>query len=487
MPIRKSTLLWGFLGLFLLLLFTGAALFLLNPEFQKAWRTAGWEIPASTIRSAEADVFDELSTPVHSSENPKDPRFEIGEVEVEHLPSESDSTQREIKIWLEQNRESLQVSHDVVELLPPHYEAKLDDGIVRLECFALRLMPPHEEKQPRHWQTPAGADLDPAIRKKYNLGRRDHYRNFSNGAGTELGVLFSSDFEHPIQWRASGFRDATTKANLTNSFSWSNDQEKLFMETVLGSLHDFTVRVFATIAHGEPQIYPLPPEARASVNTPEFKVELLALENGSTQRSSSGFDHGSNRSYYTYSYQPGGKRCFGFLHVNPSEQGEQLALAIRLTSGERQILKINFHGGNDVTKVNFPVPVEELAEIELIWLPKRTGLFADLPLPALIAANRGITELLDVQIPATTFQREYDLKDFLSNATQFRVSFNTSSPIDHHFPLETEEQTVRDLLLKLETLSPASAVDVDASRQIITLGSPQERSLWEIIKEWFRW
>jgi len=483
MAFRKSTLLYGAFGLVLLLLFVGACLFVLNPEYRNAWRTADWEIPASMMRTREEASFDTLSNPFHSTENPKDPRFTIAEVKVEDLPSETDPGHGEIRIELEKNNERLEVSHDVVQLRPPHYEAKLDDGTVRLEAYALRLMPMPEEETSRHWRTPSGADLDETIYEQFELKHREYHRDI-NGAGTEIGLLFSSDFEHPIQWRASGFHDATTKANPTSSFSWSNDQEGLFIETVFNSLHDVTLRVFATIAHGDPQIHPMSPEPRATVTTPEFEAELLAIKNGSIVRQSSNYSSGSY--LHTSSYKPG-RRSFGLFRITPSQQGEQLAVAIEGTSGEREILKSHFHGNSRLTRINFPVPIEEIASIELIWLPKRTRLIVDIPIPALIPENRGVTDLLDVRIPATRFQRLYDLEEFLRRATQFAMISNPSSPIDHHFPLETEEQTVRELLLQLETLSPGDEVRILRDQAQINYGQIQNQTVWEQIKQWLRW
>jgi len=177
--------------------------------------------------------------------------------------------------------------------------------------------------------------------------------------------------------------------------------------------------------------------------------------------------------------------------VSPPVAAEQIQLAAIDRHFERKPVNTNFHGGSLLFHAYIRMPPEEIAALEVTWLPEITRIHADLPpLPVVHPANATPDNLFDLVIPRATIGNEKKLLEFAAGLVQFdeRFQIKELTPAQRalHFPMEVENIAVRQRLARLQALYPDASVIVDSNTQTIQLQKPELVDWWEKVKKWLR-
>jgi len=458
------------------------------PEILRSMRMASWISDSKAQRVHAPTALVEASSPGLANGDPWDAKFLHSWVEV---TVEEDALEQGQKLKVEFHDPGAEFSagYEAVHLHAPDYRAPLGSGSVSLAVLGAANVS-LETIPSRKYLNPRGDAVDPAIEKLFDLASQQNSQR--DKIGLDLTVVIIGGSLGRSRWRARGFYDRDTHMAPSSWYSWNDKSSGIYMSTVLPVFHDAALSAVASVAFGEPVLRTMSWQVGEIQGSRDFPptVRVLFVGRGagvvSSYGSGSGLKKSAEISIRSLTRQNQPADHFALIAVEPDALAQQVEITAVSTSGKR--VKGSSQFGQLPDAVGFALAKEEIAHLEVAYLPRVARILLDLPDAGLVAPeNVGITNLFQCRIPVARFENDEELIETIGQLTQLRIYRSVSADLPpeqlaRHFPMKLENSTPAEMLERYRDLFPQCEIRIDSAKHAILI---DERIPFEFV-QWLR-
>lgn len=276
--------------------------------------------------------------------------------------------------------------------------------------------------------------------------------------------------------------DSRTRQNLSSGYSTSAVTNRIQTELEVEMWHPGPVELLLTIAHGPAQTFEMNVKEGAVVQVPGGKIHLAAIAPGG-HRSWAVSSHG-NVQNLTISLDPAktNETSFAFLCY---PRASALPIEVELLDADGNELQSAGGGASDILRLeSVRSPINGIAKAKVKYFPHvKLFVFRFPEIPGLPEINRGVENLLEVQVPFLRFREPYEIRNFISGVLQVDMQHTAFPSAPGLFPAVYTNATAEFVLMDYAAkVAPGRLIAVDEENNALRFEPP----LMERMLEWIK-